>query len=136
MAAGQIQGVMFTGEEDLIESKGVIDKSGFEPGVISVVGEECFVGGGDTVGRVKVEEGKWSSRKIGGGGEVNSLYSKGERGGVWVGQTEGVVSCVDWRVEGVASQIRLGGTDRERWDTAFLPQWDSVCVVGVSTQQC
>ena len=63
---------------------------------------------------------------------MKSLYSEGE-GGVWVGQTEGVVSCVDWRVEGVASQLRLGGTDRERWDTAFLPQWNSVSVVGVSS---
>ena len=59
------------GEEDLIESKVVIDKCGFEPGILHVDGEECYVGGLDTVGRVG--EGKWSCRKVGGKGGLSSL---------------------------------------------------------------
>ena len=35
-------------------------------------------------------------------------------------------------MEGVASELRLSGTDSGRWDTAFLPQSAGVCVAGVS----
>ena len=117
------------GEEDLIERKGVMDKCGFEPGILHVDGEECYVGGLDTVGRVGEE--KWSCRKVEGKGEVCSLYRDTEGRGVWVGQRDGLVSCVDWRVEGVASELRLSGTDSRRWDTAFLGQSAGVCVARV-----
>jgi hypothetical protein len=62
---------------------------------------------------------------------VSSLYRDTEGRGVWVGLTDGLVSCVDWRVEEVASELRLSGTVSGRWDEAFQAQSACVCVAGV-----
>ena len=121
------------GEEDLLERKAVLDKCGFEPEMLAVREEECFLGGENLVGKRKLEKGDWSSRKLDGKGDISCLYTEGDGEVVWVAQTGGVVSCVDWRVEGVASKLRLGGADADQWDTAFLPHGDSVGVVGVSS---
>ena len=121
------------GEEDLLVRREVLDKCGFEPEVLAVREGECLLGGGNLVGKRKLEDGAWKCRKLDGKGDICSLYSEGDSEVVWVGQTGAVVSCVDWRVEGVARQLKLGGADGDRWDTAFLPHRDSVGVVGVSS---
>ena len=116
------------GEEDLINKEAVLDKCVFYPEVLCVDGEDCYAGGLHGVGRVRPGDTAWCCRKV--DGEVTSLYSDGE-GGLWAGQSDGVVSWVDWRVDGVASELRLG---KGVWSTAFLSQCGSVSVVGVNSE--
>ena len=66
------------GEEDMLERKSVLYKSGFEPGVLNVdVKITLLVGWMESEGGA----GKWSRRSIGGKEKVSSLYSIGVRAG-------------------------------------------------------
>jgi len=118
------------GEEDLINRKAVFDKFVAYPEVLTVDGDKCHVGGLQNVGKVNLGgETAWSYRTV--KGAVSSLHSDGE--GVWVGQDDGVVCWVDWRVEGVTTELRLG---EGVWDTDFLSKSGNVLVVGVNNKGC